>query len=533
MSAWRVALLLGAAAAFLCGQTPPATASLHGIVRDASTGVPLADAEVLLLNGAERTEATTDAEGLFAFSGLPVGPTRIRVFHLFLGGNMTQEVNVSADPNAQPVEIHLRTGGHISGRVTDQEGNPIAGVSVEAYKRVYWMGKLQYVRADSGDGNTTPDGQYYIDGLEAGHGYILRAQLDRTRETEPISDEPGDPAERKGIPIPTFYPGADSPALAVPLESNDTRDHIDIRLLRSPPYCVSGAADLPSLGSPDGAHLTLTDRPPSVGVTQTDLGPDGRFRICDLYPGDYSLALNPRGRMGNALGTASITILDGDVDRVTIAPVARGISLTGQVVWDGTPPTLAPDDSALSLWLGAGMLGPAISHRFPIPGPFSLMTPLLSGEVAIQVDQVPPGAYMKQMLYNGAALPGGATIQAGGGTLLITLGTDGARIAARVTDKDGNPVQRANVVISPASPDSESTLAATLRFGTADAQGLWTSSYLAPGRYAVLATGSPPPPGPLSFETVEALWLARGQWQTVDLTPGSTATVTLSPEPLH
>lgn len=175
MFACRVALLVGAAAALACGQTPPA--SLHGIVRDASTGVPIADAEIRVLSavgGGAQTEATSDAEGLFTLSGLATGPARLRVFHFFLGGNIIQEVNVSGDPSAPPLEIRLRTGGHISGRVTDQQGNPIPGVFVAALRRVYRTGKLQYLGV-GGDDSTRGDGQYYIDGLEAGHAYIIQS----------------------------------------------------------------------------------------------------------------------------------------------------------------------------------------------------------------------------------------------------------------------------------------------------------------------------------------------------------------------
>ena len=122
---------------------------------------------------------------------------------------------------------------------------------------------------------------------------------------------PEDAGLRKDIPVPTYYPNADSPerALAVPLDSNDTRDHIDIRLLRSPSYCVAGAADLPRLGvsSPKRPSSSgLIDPAPSYGGARGVVGPDGKFRICgSLHPGEYSLFLeltrtlaDGRGRNG-------------------------------------------------------------------------------------------------------------------------------------------------------------------------------------------------------------------------------------------
>jgi hypothetical protein len=525
----RAALLL----LFLSAPTWPQApkASIHGVVRDATTGAPIADAEVRASNGSGvAVEATTDSLGQFNMGGLEAGEAKIRVFHFFLGGDVTKVVNLTEGPNPKPVEILLRTGGHISGRVTDQDGKPLAGIFVRALRRLYSTGKLQYAYA-GGDDSTRSDGQYYIDGLPAGRGYIIMAQRDQGADVKPVSDEPEDPASRKDIPAPTYFPNADSPDRAIPvqLDSNDTRDHIDIRLLRSPSYCVEGAADLPSLGvgAEDALRLGLSDRPPSVGMTGgTLLGPDGKFRICDLYPGEYSLSLSvQRGRM--VARAAPVLVIDRDVDRVTFTPEARSATLIGRVVWEGDPLKLAQGGGFLTLEMPGPAPGTHFSPGIPISGEFSIelspsLMPSRVEDVAIRVTGLPPGAYVKNLLQSGASV-------------LITLASDGARITAQAADKDGNPVPEAYIAAFPASPESESALAASLRSGKTNSRGAWTSAFLPPGRYSVLATGTPIETSTdnISFETIQNLWLARGQAQTVDLAAGSTAVATLVPTPLR
>ena len=507
---------------------------VFGMVRDEATGAPVADAEVRSSSPSiGNIQATTDAQGQFTLDGLAPGEAKIHVFHFFLGGDITKVVNLREGPDQKPIEILLRTGGHISGHVTDQEGKPLAGISVRALRRVYSKGQLQYAYA-GGDDSTRSDGQYYIDGLPAGRGYIIQAQRSRDADVKPVAEDPEDPALRKDIPAPTYYPNADAPERAIPVlvESNDTLDHVDIRLLRSPSYCVQGAVDFRSLGiaANEAVSFNLGDRPPSVGRTGGTLGPDGKFRICELYPGDYSFSLSiQRGRA--AAEASSITVIDRDVDRVTPKPLDRSVTLTGSVDWVGETPILPEEKRFIAIQLGGPGLG-FPPQRIPLTGEFSLdpalpWAPQFLDSGTITVSALPPGAYVK-------------SIQHVNHNLAITLAAGGARITAQAADKDGNPVPETYIAIFPASPESPSALSASLRSGKTDSRGVWTSEFLPPGKYSVLATGTPMETSlqsvfldNIAFETIEKLWLARGQAQTIDLSPGANVAVTLLPAPLH
>lgn len=550
---WRVAFVLGllfSIPAVRAQTADPASpkASLSGVVRDANTGAPIQDAEVRggLVGSKVQAEATTDSAGRFTLADLDVGQVQVRAFHFFLGGDVTKVVSLTAGKKPEPVELRLRTGAHISGRVTDPDGKPLAGIFVRAYTRVYSIGKLEYVPV-GGDDGTNSDGEYFIDGVEAGRGYIIQAIRDRSADVKAISDAPQDPAQRKPILATTYFPSVDSPerAIVLNLGSNDTRAHTDIEMLRSPTYCVEGAAQI---GDNDAeAPFALRDQSPSVGTSRGVLGPGGKFRICDLYPGEYSLTLNTQRKNGpasNISAGASVTILDRDAGPIKVTPAPATLTLSGQVVWDGTPPT-PPAEAFLTVQIQARAVGAILARgigplfgdfsaspslRVSVPGTFSFDNPRWQGDGLIRVINVPAGAYVKDITYNGESVLYDAWTPASSGNFVITLGQDGARIGVKAVDKDGNPAPESSIALIPRNTNSESALSITLRSGKTDAQGAWTSELLPPGKYLVVATDLPLDQ---SFEAIDKLWLARGKAQEVELTPGGTVAVTLIPEPLN
>ena len=108
--------------------------------------MPIADAEVRGSSGSSKNvEATTESPWpVHSLEGLDVGEARIRVFHFFLGGEVTKVVNLTEGPNPKPVELcaaHRRP--HLRPCHGPEDGKPLAGLFVRALKRVYALGKLE------------------------------------------------------------------------------------------------------------------------------------------------------------------------------------------------------------------------------------------------------------------------------------------------------------------------------------------------------------------------------------------------------
>lgn len=155
----------------LLSGAPATGAVLRGIVQDAGTGMPFADAHVSLAES--NTSAVTNAEGQFTITGLQAGK---QAFAVSRAGYESASVTVSlADGATHMVSITLNPQGSgrfsLHGTVTDGEtGLPLGGATVR-------------VGGDAGGLVTTgADGNYRLADLPTGY-ITLDASLDGYRST--------------------------------------------------------------------------------------------------------------------------------------------------------------------------------------------------------------------------------------------------------------------------------------------------------------------------------------------------------------
>ena len=538
-----LALILGlTAAAAQTSPQPSATAIISGVVRDAGTGEPIADASLYANNPPARTvEAEADSQGRYTLRGIRPGQVRITASARLQFGpppSTTKIITVSAGQELTSIDFQLRPNAEISGKVIDQNSEPMPGIGVYLVAREYSYGTLRYVYA--GGARTDDQGQYLLDNVGTGRAYLLVAQ-NRPQTLSALSPEPVNPRLRKPAFLPTYYPGTPSPegGQLLTLRSGERRENMDIQVQRSASYCLQGVVNA---GGTEGVRFRIEESWPAsgangdgsmfVGAPGGVTGPDRKIRICGLHSGEYRLTayLETSPAAPDFFGTAMVVISDKDEDQIVLAASPR-VPVPGQVDWDGAPPE-PPVTSNLLIDVRPIARTPFGSElnspRPPIPGKFSFEN-MFVDDYAAQIRNVPAGAYLKEVTYGDRSVlyeplrPGTA---AGEATLRVILARDGGKISAKVADKDGNPVADANVVILPESAASEAVLAAQMVSGQVDQNGAWTTNMLAPGKYYVLATQGPVLKSP---EIVNKLWLARSKAKEVDLAPGATAQVTLSP----
>ncbi|MCC6857592.1 MAG: carboxypeptidase regulatory-like domain-containing protein [Bryobacterales bacterium] len=312
---------------------------------------------------------------------------------------------------------------------------------------------------------------------------------------------------------------------------------------KSPSYCVSGVAE--GANGPAALSFRIEPLQPSSGSSSRGgvyvLAPggitdkDGRFRICDLFPGTYRLHADdslPGSRPDRlpVFGAVEVTVADEDIRdvRVTAAP---GLPLEGEVVLEGAQPD-KPPAGKVSVWLQpllrAQYRAESTNTRSDIPGRFSLPSLLIDDYAALPRLNA-PGLYIKDVSYGGRSvryepLRMGSAMSGAG--LKILVAQDGATLSARVAQKDGAPVADARVLIMPVTVASEGMLAAALVSGKTDQSGQYTSSTLAPGKYYVAASLEEFDPTP---ESMGRLWRAHHRFQEVELAPKGSAQVNLEP----
>jgi hypothetical protein len=546
----RTSLILSTLAISCLAQspTPPPTSTIRGLVLDAATGDPLPDADVSARAGGKSVDTTTDAQGAFTLRAVPPGKVQVRAGlssngSRGFGAFATKLVTLGAGQDVSGITIRVARHGAITGRVLDENKEPMPGITVFLIAPEYRRGVLRHAYASAG--TTNDRGEYRVQRVLPGHAYLLVAEK-RRRNLDAISDAPADPKLRKKIPVPTFYPNSPSMdgAMAITLRPGEIREGMDIRMLRAPSMCVEATLDN-GLG-PAALRFEIEEMEPHNGssgdggfyyVTPNGMaGPDGKIRICELHAGQYQLIASgpPATSEGSPFyGSTVVTIGKEDVRNVKVPGIAAS-PLTGEVVWDGAAPQKeyseklfvnlnAPKRSFRSF----GPVTESRSARVGITADFS-MSFVLMDEYEVDVTGTPQGLYVKDILYGTASVKNDVLhvgSAAGNMGLKIVLGQDGGSVSAKVTDKEGNPVGDQNVVLMPQNAGTEAQFAASLIFGQTDQNGVYQSATLPPGKYLALATSLTVDRTP---ETIRQLMGMRNRAKELDLAAGARLQTTLT-----
>jgi Carboxypeptidase regulatory-like domain len=231
-------------------------ASLKGVVQDSVSHGPVKKAEVMLnitssantrpqpggaqQRGFEPKSTTTDANGTFAFTGLIPGTYELRVSHPRYpaprNGQPQRKVEVRSGEEASGATIELVPGASISGRVLDEDGDPIPGCFPQARSA---KGDQQGVQM-LGEDASNDDGEYRVYGLGAGK-YVIAIQCGH-EVFQPRALSPGPPPPPSFAYSPQFYPlSADRKAAEViELTPGLEKTGVDFRLAPSRVFPVHG-----------------------------------------------------------------------------------------------------------------------------------------------------------------------------------------------------------------------------------------------------------------------------------------------------
>ena len=542
MQIFRLAPLALLLTAVAIAQDPPATArkaSISGTVRYAGWSAPVPMATVST-EGAD--PVVTDSFGRYTIPNLPPGRYQLEVEKN--GSRTISKRIVVGGFDLTAVDVNFQLKGVIAGRVLDDKREPVAGAIVSVVTRMYYLGQLQSRRTEWATTNTR--GAYRIPNIPAGDPVLLLATKFEERIAG-ISDVPEDSKERQEVLADTYYPNSPFLGGAQPLTLRPGQIlNLDIRMVKSPGYCVDGVM-VAATAAPTKLDFTISRTEATFSRTDGfgsagNPGADGKFRICNLTPGEYRLASQgpvPAARADFTFGLTSFTVMGQDVWRLQVV-TPQLVNLSGGVTWDGADapiPGAAPitvravpvDRRPASIGDWNEMQGVSAT----VPGVFHFPA-MLMGDYEVDVLGLPAGQYVKDVTYGGESVLhqplrlGNAPLNS---RLGIVVGRDGAVISAQVNHADGKPVIDAYFYALPAAADSEAALAETMAWGQTDRVGQFTTATLPPGKYYVLAlrTGVG-----LSAFGIGRLWAARLSPGTeVELGHGGLRQVRLTPVELE
>src|ERR1035437_8819399 len=218
----------GSGTAAQAAAKPDELCSLAGRVLDGVTGEPVKKASVTLSNASPvRTAAglpqqfgtSSDASGRFAMKDLDPGSYRLQVTRngyvpaeYGARGASTTGTVLTLSRTQQPKDLVVRMTPHgvVSGRVLDEDGDPVASMMVQLLRPRYTGGKKQL--ATAGAAQTNDLGEYRASGLAPGRYYVtagstIAASLSVDKSAEPRPEEDY---------VATYYPGVTDPAGATP-----------------------------------------------------------------------------------------------------------------------------------------------------------------------------------------------------------------------------------------------------------------------------------------------------------------------------
>lgn len=172
--------------------TKPVTGTITGQI--SGDGQKFSEISVTLFNAntKERRTVSSQADGSFTFTDVPVGVYQIGAFtSAYVSSFPARANNFRIGDN---VSILLAKGGVITGKVLDSAGRPIVGTSVSAIRVRDDEGHLT-IPSQFGNDQTDDRGEYRIYGLSAGTYIISAAPIEANSQV-------------KHHEISTYYPSS-------------------------------------------------------------------------------------------------------------------------------------------------------------------------------------------------------------------------------------------------------------------------------------------------------------------------------------
>ena len=486
---------------------PEELCTIEGIVRNHLTGEPLKKVNILLNRFGDSRSFTqpsstaTSTEGRFALKGLEPGQYRmsaerpgfVRSEYGARPGAMVGGTTLTLEKGQSMKEIEFRLSPHsvITGRIIDEDGEPVQSAIVQLQRNRFFQGKKQLVPASSASTNDL--GEYRIFGVPAGKYYL--SATNRNYQINYAVDRSADAKLEEGY-APTYYPGtsdiATSAMLNVPL--GRTLQGMDIRLRKTSTLRVKGVitgvpfarnqAGQVSLISKDASEMSgFMDR-----TTSMFHGPGGEFEIRGARPGSYIIRADyfePPDLRFSARGAIEITNSNVEGVKLTLSP---GGEVQGSLRIEGEGSLNLQDLTVvLQPRPGSFAMGGYASARIKEGGAFTIprVTP---DAYTVRISGLPNEYYLKSarlgdtdILENGLDLESSA----GAGIELIVSGA-AANMEGSVADGKGDPVKGATVLLRP-DTKKQDLLALLLKTVTTDQNGRFKISSIAPGSYHLIS----------------------------------------------
>jgi hypothetical protein len=435
-------------------------AQIRGNIVAAATGKPIHRVRVALGAASDAPFAVTDTRGDYEITDVPAGSytlTASRAGYLTIqyGQRYPREagrtITLDAGEMLNDVNLLLPRWGVLAGTVSDELGEPFAGVNVEAVELRYVRGRRVPLQAAATRANDL--GQFRISGLQPGT-YMLRASTTDTWQD--------DDSKTTFVYAATCFPGVTTTAEAqsVSVAVGQQVNGLAIALRPGRAATISGVVR-GATGNPVAAqaiHLSRITRgvggalvssgPSRAGDVRTDT--NGAFVFQNLPPGEYTVS------SGASEGIVeTVIVADGDTKAVLLT-AKEPATVAGTVVTaDGSPlpfvptrlrvvPISSDPDLLFVPW--------AAAREAPVTRDATFRINNADGQYLYRINGLPDGWMVTGVMLSGrnhvdTPLEVAAGVETSGVQLVV--GNNGATVTGTVVTRDGIPAPDSTVIVFP------------------------------------------------------------------------------------
>jgi hypothetical protein len=493
------------------GQAGPqsGTAAIKGRITAADTGRPLRRARIVLgptQSGLQRREASTDTDGRYEIANVVPGRytitvTRSGYLQLLFGQRQPLEPGkpliLTSGQVADRIDFALPRMSVITGRITDETGEPVEGAGVFAMRMEYWNGKRQLVPANPFQ-RSDDAGIYRLIGLLPGT-YVVMATMHETWSTT----ENGQSVQIGYAP--TYLPGVPTVAEAqrITIGLAQQLNVSDFALVPGRAARISGIA-LDSSGQPlMGGNVGLSQEiTGGAGGFFQSIGSggavraDGSFTLTNIPPGEYKIRATIQGnRQPGSVpeGVTQSVVMNGeDVDGLRLVSSA-GWSVSGRIrAVSGDAPKLpssrfsilaSPTAPELNLRSSAFDMNAKIHDDWT----FTIIN--IFGAARLELT-TPTGWMLKEIRQSDRDITDEPIEMKSGERLSdveVVVTNRPTRLSGAVTDEKGAPTSDATVLVFATQPEKWFDRSRWVRAVRPDQEGRYDVAGLPPGEYLAVA----------------------------------------------